>query len=96
MMVIDNLIERKIAQVQGNIVSDMGGEKVMLSVDNGKYYNLGEIGGVIWDLIQEGISITQIVDELVSNYEVIRAACEAQVISFLEHLLDEGLIKIVA
>lgn len=32
-------------QGTGNIVSDMGGEKVMLSVLNGKYYNLGEVGG---------------------------------------------------
>ena len=29
-----------IVQSKGNIVSDMGGEKVMLSVNNGKYYQL--------------------------------------------------------
>ena len=34
-----------VVQSPGNIVSDMDGEKVMLSVHNGKYYNLGEIGG---------------------------------------------------
>ena len=28
----------------------MDGEKVMLSINNGKYYNLGEIGGDIWEL----------------------------------------------
>jgi len=33
--------------VEGNIVSNMDGEKVMLSIKNGKYYNLGEIGGFI-------------------------------------------------
>ena len=46
-------------QVKGNIVSDMGGEKVMLSVNKGKYYNLGEIGGDIWELIRK-ISVNQI------------------------------------
>ena len=30
-----------VSQVEGQIVSDMGGEKVMLSIPNGKYYNLG-------------------------------------------------------
>jgi hypothetical protein len=95
MMAINNFIERKIFQVPGNIVSDMGGEKVMLSVEKGKYYNLGEVGGVIWELIEKKVSITQIVDELVSNYEVKREECAVQVTSFLEHLLDEGLIKIV-
>ena len=43
-------IHQCVGQVKGNIVSDMDGEKVMLSVDNGKYYNFGEIGGRIWEL----------------------------------------------
>ena len=41
-----------ISQIKGNIVSDMSGEKIMLSIEKGKYYNLGEIGGEIWELIQ--------------------------------------------
>lgn len=35
-------VNHVIVQVEGNIVSDMDGEKVMLSIKNGKYYNLGE------------------------------------------------------
>ena len=38
-------LQNMVAQIPGNIVSDMGGEKVMMSINNGKYYNLGEIGG---------------------------------------------------
>lgn len=36
-----------------NVVSDMDGEKVMLSVHNVKYYNLGEVGGLTWELMNE-------------------------------------------
>ena len=39
-----------VVQIPGNIVSDMGGEKVMMSINNGKYYNLGEIGGRYLDI----------------------------------------------
>jgi hypothetical protein len=83
-----------VTQVKGNIVSDMGGEKVMLSVNKGKYYNLGEIGGDIWDLIEEEIVINQLVETLMSKYDVEQTECEEHVISFLELLLDEGLISI--
>lgn len=38
-------LDHYIVQSEGNIVSDMDGEKVMLSIKNGKYYNLGKIGG---------------------------------------------------
>ena len=42
-------LESVVSQVDGQIVSDMGGEKVMLSIHNGKYYNLGGLGGRIWE-----------------------------------------------
>lgn len=81
-----------IAQAAGNIVSDMDGEKIMLSVQKGKYFNLGAMGGRIWDLLQEPLSVTQLVTELTSEYEVDPAECTEQVLSFLELLLEEELI----
>ena len=53
-----------IAQAEGNIVSDMDGEKVMLSIKNGKYYNLGTIGGVIWDHLQKPILLEELISKL--------------------------------
>jgi hypothetical protein len=79
---------------EGNIVSDMGGEKVMLSVNNGKYYNLGEIGGQIWDLIERPITVTEIVQLLINKYDVEQVDCVNHVTSFVEHLLEEGLIRL--
>jgi len=83
-----------VVQTKGNLVSNMGGEKVMLSVKNGKYYNLGEIGGAIWELIEEETSVNQLVTKLLSNFNVTQNECEEQVVSFLELLLEEGLIEI--
>lgn len=83
-----------VVQIKGNIVSNMGGEKVMLSVKNGKYYNLGEIGGDIWDLIDEKATVNQLVKSVMSIYDVEQSKCEEQVLSFLEHLLNESLIEI--
>ncbi|MFB5197800.1 lasso peptide biosynthesis PqqD family chaperone [Neobacillus sp. KR4-4] len=86
-------LNKFVVQVRGNIVSDMGGEKVMLSVENGKYYNLGEIGGEIWDLIEEKIPVNQLISLLKSKYNVVQTECEEQVISFLDLLVEEGLIE---
>lgn len=83
-----------ISQAEGYIVSDMDGEKVMLSIQSGKYYNLGQVGGDIWDLIKEPVSIEHIVQSLQSIYEVSQKECEDQVLSFLEKLKEEGLILI--
>lgn len=87
-------LSHEVVQGKGNIVSDMGGEKVMLSVSKGKYYNLGEMGGEIWDLMQRPIEVRQMVSTLMSCYEVCQMECEEQIISFLTSLLEEGLIEI--
>jgi hypothetical protein len=87
---VNNLIR----QSKGNIVSNMNGEKVMLSVANGKYYNLGKLGGQIWDLIEEPKTIYQLVSQLMSEYDVDILKCEEQVISFLDQLLEQELIEI--
>ncbi|MBY0007032.1 lasso peptide biosynthesis PqqD family chaperone [Priestia aryabhattai] len=87
-------ISQFVSQGEGNIVSDMDGEKVMLSIHNGKYYNLGELGGEIWEKIKEPVSIQNLVDKLVAEYDVELDTCKEQVISFLALLLDEGLVKV--
>ncbi|MBU7007234.1 lasso peptide biosynthesis PqqD family chaperone [Phosphitispora fastidiosa] len=81
-----------VVQSKENIASDMDGEKVILSVSQGKYYNLGEVGGRIWDIIERPISVKDLTAALVAEYEVAQDICEEQIISFLDDLLKEGLI----
>ncbi|XZF76242.1 lasso peptide biosynthesis PqqD family chaperone [Bacillus sp. AL-1R] len=88
-------LKSQIVQNEGNIVSDMDGEKVMLNVQNGKYYNLGEIGGVVWSFLEEPITISGLVKALISEYEIEERECEEQIVSFLDHLLSEKLISIL-
>ncbi|MFS0861469.1 lasso peptide biosynthesis PqqD family chaperone [Fredinandcohnia sp. 179-A 10B2 NHS] len=90
----DITVNSVVTQAKGNIVSDMGGEKVMLSVTRGKYFNLGEIGGEIWDLMSQPLSVQEIVTQLVTSFDVDSKECEEQVVDFLESLSKEGLIEI--
>ncbi|MCR8924997.1 lasso peptide biosynthesis PqqD family chaperone [Priestia megaterium] len=90
----DISMDQLVSQGTGHIVSDMGGEKVMLSIHNGKYYNLGEIGGEIWDQIREPISVRELISTLLAHYNVEQSDCEEQVIAFLSRLIKEGLIQI--
>lgn len=83
-----------IAQTTGNIVSDMDGEKVMLNIERGKYYNLGLLGGVIWELIENPITGEQLVKLLLEQYAVEQKECETEVLSFLNDLRGEELITV--
>lgn len=87
-------LDDKVIQVNGNIVSDMSGEKVMLSIKNGKYYNLGTVGGEIWEMIQAPTAINDLIYSLTNIFEVEYSECEVHVLEFLDHLFEEGLIEI--
>jgi hypothetical protein len=83
-----------VCQKSGNIVSDMDGEKVMLSISNSKYYNLGKTGGVIWETIETPIVVTKLIHLLVSQFDVEYTVCEEEVLSFLSQLNKEDLIVV--
>ncbi|WP_273851279.1 lasso peptide biosynthesis PqqD family chaperone [Guptibacillus spartinae] len=83
-----------VSQVPGNIASDMDGEKVILSIENGKYYNLGEVGGEIWSRLSKPIRLNTLITNLMEEFNVGRDVCEADVQYFLGKLLDEGLVKV--
>lgn len=88
-------LDQAYQQVEGNLVSDMNGEKVMLSIASSKYYNLGQVGGAIWEKLQNPATVQQVVAQLMDEYEIDRDSCEQQVVRFVESLLKEGLVKAV-
>jgi len=86
-------LDHIVMQSDGFLASNMNDEKVMMSVESGKYYNLGSIGGRIWELIESPTSVRQVVTSLREEYEIDQDACERQVLSFLQTMLTEKLIR---
>jgi hypothetical protein len=77
------------------VTSNIDGEIVMLSVTNGEYYGLDEIGSRIWELIELPITADDLVDALVEEFEVEKGECLADTLEFLEGLLNKGLILLL-
>ena len=48
-------------------VTDLAGEKVMIDFESGKYFLIKGAGNDIWDMLQEEITPTQIVDRLLTS-----------------------------
>jgi hypothetical protein len=56
-------------------------------------YNLNEVGSRIWELINGGISVGQIRDKIVAEYEVTPAQAEVDITEFLDQLEQAGAIS---
>lgn len=84
-----------IVKARDLLTAEMGNEVVMMDPVEGKYYNLGTIGGEIWSMLSDPITEAEIVNDLVKIYEVSEEQCQAEVTSFISNLVERGLIKIV-
>lgn len=74
--------------------SVLGNETVVLNYELGNYYELNEVGGFIWSLLNEKQEITvgEIQEKLLEEFDVEPAVCQEELVSFLENLAHEKLI----
>ncbi len=87
----DTLIVRSPEQVSG----ELDGRVVLLSIENGEYYDMNKAGSHIWTLLEKPMAVTALVDQLLTEFEVDRATCEKDVRELLEKLLTDKLVRIV-
>jgi len=84
-------LETIVARGAEHVETQMAGQTVMMSIPRGKYFALDGTGQRIWECLDEPVSIGHIVDRLVSEYEIDRDRCAAEVIAFIGELIESGL-----
>ena len=78
--------------------SVLGTETILLNYELGNYYELNEVGGFIWAILQDkkAIPVHEIHARLLDEFEVDPAVCQEELTLFLENLLREKLIEATA
>ena len=67
-------------------------EIVMMSMEQGMYYNLNPMGSAIWAMLETPHTFNEIIEKLMDEYDVDKATCEAETTEFLESLAERNLI----
>jgi 5'(3')-deoxyribonucleotidase len=88
--IIDKVVRRK-----DILTTDLDGEIGMINIETGKYYSLDLVSSSIWHLIDQPISVKQIIEKLMEEYEVDEITCSQQTLDFLTNLHDKELIDIL-
>lgn len=78
------------------VSADVAGEAVILGLRDGVYYGVDRVAARIWALLQRPVVIDEIVQTVCREYAVEPDACIADVLSFVEALMDKGLVERVA
>lgn len=81
--------------IKEHLYSELNDEAVILSIKNGKYYGLNEVGRSIWNAIKDPAKLEEIQAKITLEYEVDEETCNREVSSFLQKMFGEGLIEIL-
>lgn len=75
------------------IHAELDDEAVLLNVENGVYFGLDAVGARIWQLIGQGTTQEEIVNQLLAEYDVEPSQLDADVREFARVLVSKGLAR---
>jgi coenzyme PQQ biosynthesis protein PqqD len=75
------------------IAQRASGALILLSLADGNYYRLNEVGDRVWELCDGTRSVAEVVAIIGQEYEAPAEAVEADVLALLEELAHEKLVE---
>jgi hypothetical protein len=74
------------------IDGELDDNQVMMHLEKGKYFGLNPVGKRIWELIEEPKSLREIINSLLSEFEVTEEQCAQEVQAFLDKTIQYGIV----
>ena len=87
---LDSVVTRCDDIVAGVVDADL----IMMSIENGKYYQLNPSAGRVWSLLEQPRTVTEICQMLSKDFKVTPEACQKDVLHFLDELVSRNVVTI--
>ena len=84
-----------VGRSDGIVASEVDGEVVMMSIEQGSYFGLNGVASDIWRLLETPLTVSQICDNVGTRYDVEKEQCRREVLAFLKDLADDGTIRVM-
>ena len=68
------------------------GEAIVINLGNGVYYSMDKVGALIWDLLQAGCTLEEMILAVTDQYDVSREDAESNVRELVQELVQENLV----
>lgn len=76
------------------LAAEVDGEIVMMSIEQGRYFGLDDIGSDIWKRIEEPCSFATLVDGLAADYAADRNTIAADVTALLTRMAEQDVVRL--
>lgn len=72
------------------------GEAIVMNLANGHYYSLDGVGATVWEMLDAGLAVTDIIAALSARYGLADVEVGTAVTALAADLMSEGLIRVRA
>src|SRR5256885_6798010 len=83
-----------ISRSPGVLTAEVEGEIVMMSIEQGRYFGLDDIGSDIWKRIEPPCSFAALIDGLVADYDADRVTITADVQAMLGKMAAQDVVRL--
>jgi len=87
-------LNQKIIFADTVFAQEVDGEMVLLDMSSENYFGLDEVGTAIWQGMQEKETLKEVFEVLLAQYEVESDVLEKDLFSFVEKLVQSGLVEV--
>lgn len=78
-----------------NLVAvDMDGDTVMMCIETGQYFGVAGVAARVWDLLENSMSLDELVRIIQAEYEVDEATCQADLMVFVRSMAIQGVVRL--
>ncbi len=77
------------------VAADIDGDLVMMSIEQGEYFGITGVGSRVWELLAAPTTVANITCVICAEYAVEEATCQADMQTFVEELIQLGLVSAV-
>jgi Coenzyme PQQ synthesis protein D (PqqD) len=76
------------------LTAEVDGEVVMMSIEQGRYFGLDDIGSDIWKRLDTPCSFAELIDRLATDYDADRAAIATDVRALLARMAEQDVVRL--
>jgi hypothetical protein len=76
------------------LTAEVDGEVVMMSIEQGRYFGLDDIGSDIWKRLDTPCSFAELIDRLASDYDADQATIAADVCDLLSRMAEQDVVRL--
>jgi hypothetical protein len=84
----------RISRSPSVLTAEVDGEIVMMSIEQGRYFGLDDIGSDIWKRLEQPCSFATLIDRLAADYDADRATIAADVEALLGRMAAQDVVRL--